>query len=535
MAEPRQEPKSAYIGLTSTEIRSTLTTITGIHTLLLETTLTAEQRAYIASAQEATNGVLSLVNDLADFSLIEAGEFSFDTIRFDLRTAIEEAMESIARKSADRTSEIHTLIHASVPDLVFGDPARIRRILSTLVETAGAFAPAGEIVLSVKTVEEEGDRIVVRFDINESGVGLTGEQLDNLMRSFSNPADVATLQYGRTGVGLALVKRLAQLMGGQIGLSNTGGRGSTFWFSIGLTKCPDQQRADDDYRQSLDGMKVLVVDPGTTGRSILIQYLGLAGCTCKSYGHWEELLDDAGAGRIAAETFDAVILSMPEVGEDGNRTAARLRAFAPLTHLPMVLITAIGQRGDARMLQNLGVAAYLTRPLKQRQLVECLRLLRYGGKKDAAAGKNSGMRSLITRHTIAESDANRKVRILLADDNAANRKKVRKMISAAGFGCDVAENGVDAVGSFGRKSYNLILMDCEMPILNGYDATRIIRKEETARGSTIPIPVCGMIAGGGGDETARCREAGMDDTITKPLSPEPLLALLKKWVRSSPS
>ncbi|MBN1759915.1 MAG: response regulator [Chitinispirillaceae bacterium] len=533
MAEPRQETKSAFIGLTSSEIRSTLTTITGLHNLLQETSLTAEQKRYVTSVQNATGTLLSLVNDLTDFSLIEAGEFTLDSMQFDLRTAIEEAMEAIAGKTTDRNGEMHTLIHASVPEMAYGDPARLRRIITTLVETALSFSPSGDIVLSVKTIEEDGDRSIVRFDLNEFGVGLTGEQLETLLQPFSRPDEVSSWKYGRTGLSLALAKRLAQRMDGQIGLSNAGGKGSTFWFSAALKKCPSRMVAEENNRQSLEGMNVLIADPSPSGRSIMIRYLTTAGCTCREYPDGETVLEELDTSGDTG-SWDVLVLAMQEVGESGFRLVARLKEHPVLGGKPLVLVTAIGQRGEARKMKDLGVTAYLTRPLKQSELIDCMQIIRReqaGG--DAVA---TDKRQLITRHTLAESNTGRKLRILVADDNTANRKKIKKMLDKAGYGCDIAENGVDAVNSFGKKVYDLVLMDCEMPIMNGYDAVRRIRKEEHLRGGGMHVPVCGMVAGGGGDEAERrCREAGMDTTIIKPLHEDVLIRLVEERDHASPA
>ncbi len=526
-------PKSAFLGLMSHEIRSTLNKITGINNLVLETALNTEQRGYIETIQSSSETLLSLMNDLIDFSLIESGEFKLDEIEFDLRTAVDEAMELVAYQAVEKGIDIHTLIHASVPEMVKGDPARIRQIIVILAGNAVNVSSSGEVVLTVKTISEESDRVVVRFNITEFGCGADDNQIQLLFQPFSQPDGISSWKYGRTGLELALSKRFAQLMGGNIGLSSITGKGATFWFSVELIKCPLTIQTFSAPVQSLTGMNILIADPSASGRRIMAHYLESMGCCCREYEHSDGIAAEMTNAKDAAATYDAMIIAMQQVGGAEYEALVRMRSDETIRSIPLVLVTAIGKRGDAQKLKEAAVAAYLTRPLKQYQLIECMRMIR--SRVTAGTGMIAPtapkLRQLITRHTIAEESIVQKIRILVAEDNAFNRKAIKKFLDRAGYVCDIAENGVDALDSFGKKEYHLIIMDCHMPIMNGYDATYAIRKAE-AQHPGAHIPICAMIAAASGSEKKKCFEAGMDDVIMKPLNRADFIAMVEKWERN---
>ncbi len=538
MAQETGSMKSAFLGLMSQEIRTVLSSVTGIHNLLLETSLTSEQQGYVDSAQNASEMLLTLVNDLVDFSLIETGALKLDAITFDLRTTVEEAMEAVAYRALEKGSEVHTLIHASVPEMVSGDPARIRQIIYNLAGNALDFSESGEVVLSVKTVEEADDRVVVRFDVTEFGIGLNTEQIQQLFQPFSQVDTVTSWKYGKMGLGLALSKRLAQLMGGQIGLSSVAGKGSTFWFSVELKKSPAGVPAVTVPVQSIEGMNILIADPSPSGRRIMVHYLESMGCKCREFEHSEDILMDLAYSDHQPVRYDAMIIAMQQVGEAGHQLAARIRKDELVKSIPLVLVTATGKRGDAQKLKEVGVAAYLTRPLKQHELIECMRMIQRENELAAARAADGTppvvlQQPLITRHTIAEEHSGKKFRILVAEDNAANRKTVKKYLDKAGYGCDFAENGVDAVASFGKKEYDLVFMDCSMPVMNGFDAVSALRTEELNRSAGSHVPICGMVAGVLKNEKARCIAAGMDDCIVKPFTRKDFIAMVEMWEKKA--
>ncbi len=527
-------PQGAFLELMSHEIRSALSRISGINNLMLETALTPEQRGYIETVQGSSETLLSLMNDLIDFSRIEAGELKLDEIEFDLRTAIDGAMESVAYRAAEKGIEVHTLIHTSVPEMVQGDPARIRQIIVTLAGNAVRLSESGEVVLTVKTISEEPDRVVVRFNISEFGFRGDVDQIQLLFKPFSQSDFVASWKYGRIGLDLALSKRFAQLMGGNIGLSSIEDKGATFWFSVELTKRPPVLQTSIAPVQSLEGTNVIIIDPSASGRRILMHYLESMGCRCRDFERSTDALAEISDANGPKRKYDALIVALQQVGGAEYDALVRTRAHESLRSLPLVLLTAVGKRGDAQKLKEIGSAAYLTRPVKQSQLIECMRMLRSGagiatGADEAATPAQP--RPLITRHTIAEERSGKKIRILVAEDNAANRKLIKKILDQAGYTCDLAENGADALNSFGKREYDLVFMDCHMPIMSGYEASRAIRSAETKRPGAHVL-ICALVPGGAEHEREKCLEAGMDDVILKPLDHAEFIAKVEKWERT---
>ncbi|MBN1575702.1 MAG: response regulator, partial [Chitinispirillaceae bacterium] len=316
-----------------------------------------------------------------------------------------------------------------------------------------------------------------------------------------------------------------------IGFSSVAGKGSTFWFSVELTRCPPPAPPSSAPAQSLEGMNILIADPSPSGRRIIVHYLEAMGCNCREFEHGEDILMDLAYSTAPPVRYDAMIIAMQQVGETGYQLAARIRDDDLVRSIPLVMVTATGKRGDAQKMKEIGVAGYLTRPLKQHELIDCMRMIRRGAA--AGAAEAPARRPLITRHTIAEEMAGKKFRILVAEDNAVNRKSIKKYLDKAGYTCEVAENGVDALDSFGRRAYDFIFMDCQMPIVSGCDAARSIRDKEAQRAGRPPVPICGMIAGPSKNEREQCVAAGMDDCIVKPFSRADLVAMVEKWERKA--
>lgn len=524
-ANEASKAKSVFLTMMTHEIRTPLNGIIGLNNLMLETSLTNEQHEFIEGIRQSAEMLLALINDILDFSKIESGNVRIDHIDFNLRTMVEDAMDGIACKAIGKDVDIHTLLHASVPAMVRGDPTRIRQVIGSIAGNAVKFTESGEVILVVKVEKETSQKVNVRFEVTDTGIGITSDQMNMLFKPFSQVDSRLSRKYSGTGLGLALSKKVVQMLGGQIGLSSSSGKGSTFWFSLELEKSDKKEKELSVY-DTVAGMNILVADQSPSGRKVITHYLEQAGCFCHAFASSEEALAVLDENR----KFDAMILTMQQVGTQEQELIRKIKIRAMLKSMPLVLITAMGKRGDAEMVKETGVAAYLTRPLKLRQLLECLVLLKgYGAEQETEAYPTAGSKSLITRHTLAEIRTEEKFHILVVEDNAVNRKIVKKFIDKAGFGCDFAENGADAVEAYGKKRYDMILMDCLMPVMSGFDATIAIREIERKGKGNRNVPICALTANVDISDQQHCYDVGMDDYLPKPLNYSEFLTKLKYW------
>jgi CheY-like chemotaxis protein/HPt (histidine-containing phosphotransfer) domain-containing protein len=420
--------------------------------------------------------------------------------------------------------EFSCLIDPEVPAMVQGDPGRLRQILINLTGNAIKFTAQGEIHIRVGVEEETEDRVTVRFTVSDTGIGIPEERLDRLFKSFSQVDASITRRFGGTGLGLAISKQLAEMMGGQIGVESEEGKGSTFWFTVVLKKQPESQTVDRIAPEDLRGVRILVADDNETNRLVLKAMLNSWGCRFQEAADGVQALEMLKQGRAEGDPFRIALLDMQMPDMDGKTLGQKIKANAELEDTLLVMLTSMGRRGEATQLQKIGFAAYLTKPIKNTQLHDCLATILGAPPPD----RERDSRSIITRHSLKD-DKKRRTRILVVEDNMVNQKVAIRILQKLGYRADAVADGEEAIKALKTIPYDLVLMDVQMPQMNGFVATRIIRNPETS-GLRHDIPIIAMTAHALKGDRERCLEAGMDDYVSKPVTAEALREALEKYL-----